>query len=128
MYIVDEDTKKLEQSELQTEEERTFNERKQQEFKFQILQKQQLIQQQQKHAEAYNLAHPGQFQNVYQSVGTIHHVLQPQAEEYDDLMPDPLQYYSIMSGAPPPPPVPVPVAPPATVVNEPVLPPGKIKN
>lgn len=94
-------------------------------MKFQIQQKQHLIQQQQAQAEAYNIAHPGQFQNIYQSVGTIHHVLP--AEEYDDLMPDPVQYFSLMSGAPPPPPVPVP--PPSVPIadpNEPVLPPGRV--
>lgn len=46
------------------------------------------------------------------------------AEDYDDLMPDPLQFVSMM-GAPPPPPM---VPPPQQIMidkNEPVLPPGK---
>lgn len=42
-------------------------------------------------------------------------------EDYDDLMPDPMQFVSLM-GAPPPP----PMVPPPTHIdkNEPVLPPG----
>lgn len=44
-------------------------------------------------------------------------------EDYDDLMPDPMQFVSLMGPAPPPPPMVPP--PPATVdKNEPVLPPG----
>lgn len=92
-------------------------------MKFQIQQKQQLVQQQQKHAEAYNLAHPGQFNTAYHSVGSIHHMLPP-VEDYDDLMPDPLQYVSLM-GAPPPPPM--TTHRPVENINEPVLPPGKFK-
>lgn len=43
-------------------------------------------------------------------------------EDYDDLMPDPMQFVSLMGVAPPPPPM---VPPPTTVdKNEPVLPPG----
>ena len=44
-------------------------------------------------------------------------------EDYDDLMPDPMQFVSLM-GAPPPP----PMVPPPVIVdkNEPVLPPGII--
>lgn len=75
--------------------------RKKEELKFKIQQKQQLLQQQQKHAEAYNLAHPGQFASIYNTHGSIHHVL---PEEYDDLMPDPMHYVSMMTVAPPPPP------------------------
>ncbi|KAJ6635398.1 Zinc finger matrin-type protein, partial [Pseudolycoriella hygida] len=42
-------------------------------------------------------------------------------EDYDDLMPDPMQFVSLMGAAPPPP----PRIPPSTVdKNEPVLPPG----
>lgn len=42
-------------------------------------------------------------------------------EDYDDLMPDPMQFVSLM-GAPPPPPM---VPPPQRAdKNEPVLPPG----
>lgn len=44
-------------------------------------------------------------------------------EDYDDLMPDPMQFVSLMGSAPPPPPMVPP--PPSTVdKNEPVLPPG----
>lgn len=128
MFVIflglEDEPKKVDANENQKEEENLLNERKQHELKFQIQQKQQLIQQQQAQAEAYNLAHPGQFQNIYQNVGTIHHVLQP--DDYDDLMPDPLQYFTLMSGAPPPPPAPVPAPPAIADPNEPVLPPGRI--
>lgn len=44
-------------------------------------------------------------------------------EDYDDLMPDPMQFVSLM-GAPPPPPM---VPPPQRAdKNEPVLPPGSL--
>lgn len=45
-----------------------------------------------------------------------------QMEDYDDLMPDPMQFVSLM-GAPPPPPM-VPPPPSKIDKNEPVLPPG----
>ena len=85
---------------------------------------------QQKHAEAYNLAHPGQFANIYSTHGTIHHILPTvQPEEYD-LMPDPMQYALMTSAAPPP-----PMAPPQEPelshfkeADEPVLPPGLFKS
>lgn len=52
-------------------------------------------------------------------------VQQMSMEDYDDLMPDPMQFVSLMGAAPPPPPMVPP--PPSTVIvdkNEPVLPPG----
>lgn len=57
--------------------------------------------------------------------GVYHHsydnMQHMQMEDYDDLMPDPMQFVSLM-GAPPPPPM---VPPPSTIdKNEPVLPPG----
>lgn len=80
---------------------------------------------QQKQAEAYNLAHPGQFANIYNTHGTIHHILPAvQPEEYD-LMPDPMQYATMLT-APPPPAMPEPEVPQHYEDNtEPVLPPGK---
>lgn len=50
-------------------------------------------------------------------------VQQMSMEDYDDLMPDPMQFVSLMGPAPPPPPM---VPPPSSTVdkNEPVLPPG----
>lgn len=91
-------------------------------MKFQIHQKQQMLQLQQKQAEAYNLAHPGQFANIYHTHGTIHHILPTvQAEEYD-LMPDPMQYATLMTA--PPPPMPEPEMPHFEEQSEPVLPPG----
>lgn len=126
IFILDEETKKQEQHDKLSEEQRLMNAKKQQELKFQIQQKQQLVQQQQKHAEAYNLAHPGQFASAFNSHGSIHHVLPPVTEDYDDLMPDPLQYVSLM-GAPPPPPANAEARRLAELNNEPVLPPGKYK-
>lgn len=102
--------------------------KKKEELKFQIQQKQQLLQMQQKQAEAYNLAHPGQFANIYSTHGTIHHILPTvQPEEYD-LMPDPMQY-ALMTApmAAPPPPMSQPQEPELShfeEADEPVLPPG----
>lgn len=45
-------------------------------------------------------------------------------EDYDNLMPDPMQFVSMM-GAPPPPPMVPPPKPERADKNEPVLPPGK---
>lgn len=55
----------------------------------------------------------------YQAYDNMQHM---QMEDYDDLMPDPMQFVSLM-GAPPPPPM---VPPPNSMMdkNEPVLPPG----
>lgn len=60
--------------------------------------------------------HHQQHQNPYDGMQ------QMAMEDYDDLMPDPMQFVSLM-GAPPPP----PMVPPPTHIdkNEPVLPPGK---
>lgn len=125
----EEEAKKNENNGSQvSEEERLAQERRTQEFKFQIQQKQQLIQQQQKAAEAYNLAHPGTFDAVYSSHGSIQHILPPVAEYYEELMPDPMQYATMMMGAavPPPPPAAVENVEPTPVIDtEPVLPPGK---
>lgn len=53
-------------------------------------------------------------------------VQQMPMEDYDDLMPDPMQFVSLMGAAPPPPPMVPP--PPSTVdKNEPVLPPGLLE-
>lgn len=80
---------------------------------------------QQKQAEAYNLAHPGQFANIYNTHGTIHHLMPTvQPEEYD-LMPDPTQYVTMMAA--PPPPMPEPEVPHFEEASEPVLPPGRNK-
>lgn len=99
----DEDTKKAEALANQiSEEEKLMQKKKEEEAKFVLNQTKQLLHQHQKQAEAYNLAHPGQFANIYNSHGSIHHILPPVQEEYDDLMPDPMQYVSLM--APPPPP------------------------
>lgn len=108
-----------------SQEENLIVKKKKEELKFQIQQKQQLLQLQQKQAEAYNLAHPGQFANIYSTHGTIHHILPAvQPEEYD-LMPDPMQYATLMTAPPPP------MAPPQETeishfeeASEPVLPPG----
>lgn len=108
-----------------SEEQRLQNERRQQELKFQIQQKQQLVQQQQKQAEAFNLAYPGTFANAFNSHGSIHHILPPVvAEEYEELMPDPMQYVTLMGGVPPPPPV-AEMRRMEQLHSEPVLPPGK---
>lgn len=106
------------------EEEKLLQKKKQDELKLQIQHKQQLLQLQQKQAEAYNLAHPGQFANIYNTHGTIHHILPSavQPEEYD-LMPDPMHYAAAMMTAPPPP-MPEPEPAHFEEANEPVLPPG----
>lgn len=126
MVIFSEDeSKKAEPVNDVSEEEKLIKKKKQDELKFQIQQKQQLLQLQQKQAEAYNLAHPGQFANIYNTHGTIHHILPAvQPEEYD-LMPDPMQY-ALMTAPPPP-------APEAENTlyeesSEPVLPPGMYMN
>lgn len=117
------DVKTAEQQ--QSEEQRLLNERKQQELKFQIQQKQQLVQQQQKQAEAYNLAYPGTFATAFNTHGSIHHILPPAAaEDYEELMPDPMQYVSLMTGVPPPPPA-AEMRHIEQLHSEPVLPPGK---
>lgn len=118
---MEEEPKKQEMEHI-SEEELKLRQKRQDELKFQIHQKQQLVQLQQKQAEAYNLAHPGQFASAYSSHGSIHHILPPVTEEYDDLMPDPMQYVSLM-GAPPPPPIAETIHI-AEVHSEPVLPPG----
>lgn len=106
-----------------SEEEKLILLKKRDELQFTIHQKQQMLHLQQKQAEAYNLAHPGQFANIYQTHGTIHHVLPAvQPEEYD-LMPDPMQYATLMTA--PPPPMPEPEIPHFEQTNEPVLPPGE---
>lgn len=127
--FVEDDSKKQEQTSEISEEEKMMKQKKQDVLKFQIHQKQQLLQLQQKQAEAYNLAHPGQFANIYNTHGTIHHILPAvQAEEYD-LMPDPMQYANLMTAAPPPP-MPEPEIQHVTThvhyeqESEPVLPPG----
>lgn len=106
------------------EEEKLLQKKKQEELKLQVQQKQHLLQLQQKQAEAYNLAHPGQFANIYNTHGTIHHILPNtvQPEEYD-LMPDPMHYATMMTA--PPPPMPEPEVTHFEEANdEPVLPPG----
>lgn len=110
-----------------SEEERTMQKKKQDELKFHLHQTKQLLHQQQKQAEAFNLMHPGHIANIYHTHGTIHHVLPHVQEEYDDLMPDPMAYVSLM--APPPPPSAVDTEPPKAQPrfdesDEPVLPPG----
>lgn len=58
---------------------------------------------------------PGGYHHSYDNMQHM------QMEDYDDLMPDPMQFVSLM-GAPPPPPM---VPPPSSIdKNEPVLPPG----
>lgn len=99
--------------------------KRQDELKFQVAQKQQMLQHQQKMAEAYNLAHPGQFASVYNTHGSIHHILPPQQDEYDDLMPDPMQYVTMMNVPPPPPTNETAVFEEAN--DEPVLPPGSLE-
>lgn len=124
LTCADDDSKKPDPANDANEEEKLIKRKKQDELKFQIQQKQQLLQLQQKQAEAYNLAHPGQFANIYNTHGTIHHILPAvQPEEYD-LMPDPMQYANLMTAAPPP-----PMAEPEVRHYEPesetVLPPGE---
>lgn len=64
------------------------------------------------------VANPTYHSNYYEGA-----VQQMPMEDYDDLMPDPMQFVSLMGSAPPPPPMVPP--PPSTVdKNEPVLPPG----
>lgn len=139
----EEESKKQEPSNDVNDEEKLMKQKQQEALKFQIHQKQQLLQLQQKQAEAYNLAHPGQFANIYNTHGTIHHILpEVQPEEYD-LMPDPMQYANLMTPVPPPP---MPMPEPETIIphqpqhqpqvqapqhqphyeqeSEPVLPPG----
>lgn len=117
-----EEEKKQEQIDQMTEEQRMLHEMKTQEFKFQVQQKQQLVQQQQKHAEAFNLAHPGTFASEYSHHGCIDHMLPPVVED-EELMPDPMQFVTMMTGTAPPPPPVIVVRRPED--NEPVLPPGK---
>ncbi|XP_037039241.1 zinc finger matrin-type protein CG9776 isoform X1 [Bradysia coprophila] len=65
-----------------------------------------------------SVANPNYHANYYEGS-----VQQMPMEDYDDLMPDPMQFVSLMGPAPPPPPMVPP--PPSTVdKNEPVLPPG----
>ncbi|XP_031638425.1 zinc finger matrin-type protein CG9776 [Contarinia nasturtii] len=122
----EDESKKQDLSNDISEEEKMIKKKKQDELKFQIHQKQQMLQLQQKQAEAYNLAHPGQFANIYNTHG-IHGIILPtvQPEEYD-LMPDPTydpMQYAMMTAAPPPP-MPEPVIPHFEEQSEPVLPPG----
>lgn len=121
--LSEDESKKHEPLNDVSEEEKLIKKKKQDELKFQIQQKQQLLQLQQKQAEAYNLAHPGTFANIYNTHGTIHHILPAvQPEEYD-LMPDPMQYATLMT-APPPPAIPEAEVPHYEESSEPVLPPG----
>lgn len=118
----EDESKKVEAINDTSEEERIIKKKKQDELKFQVQQKQQLLQLQQKQAEAYNLAHPGQFANVYHTHGTIHHILPTvQPVEYD-LMPDPMHYATMMTA--PPPPMPEAEISHFEEESEPVLPPG----
>lgn len=103
-------------------EKRQERERKQDEFKFHVHQKQLMVQQQQKHAEQYVMMHAGQFVNTYNNMNSMQIPIIPTVDEYDDLMPDPMQYVSLM-GAPPPPPIEPTIAPKD---ETPVLPPGII--
>lgn len=124
----EDESKKQEPINEANEEEKIIQKKRQDELKFQIHQKQQMLQLQQKQAEAYNLAHPGQFANIYNTHGTIHHILPAvQPEEYD-LMPDPTQY-ALMTAPPPPMPEPEMTQPVIRFeeVSEPVLPPGTFK-
>lgn len=112
----EEESKKQEPSNDVNDEEKLMKQKQQEALKFQIHQKQQLLQLQQKQAEAYNLAHPGQFANIYNTHGTIHHILpEVQPEEYD-LMPDPMQYANLMTPVPPPP---MPMPEPETIIPHP---------
>lgn len=126
--FAEDESKKQDSTNQVVQEENLIEKKKKEELKFQIHQKQQLLQLHQKQAEAYNLAHPGQFANIYSTHGTIHHILPTvQPEEYD-LMPDPMQYATLMTAPPPP------MAPPQEPEishfkesSEPVLPPGLLK-
>lgn len=98
----DEDAKKPETpADNYSEEERIIRQKKQEEIKFHLLQTKQLLHQQQKQAEAFNLAHPGKIDHIYHQHGSIHHVLPHAQAEYEDLMPDPMHY--VMMAVPPPP-------------------------
>lgn len=129
MKIAEDESKKQDQPQQtineKIEEEKLLQKKKQEELKLQVQQKQQLLQLQQKQAEAYNLAHPGQFANIYNTHGTIHHILpntvQPEECQYD-LMPDPMQYATMMTA--PPPPMSEPEVTHFEEADEPVLPPG----
>lgn len=101
-------------------EKKQEQERKQDELKFHIQQKQIMVQQQQKHAEKYVMMHANQFTNSYNNLNSMQIPIIPTVDEYDDLMPDPIQYVSLM-GAPPPPPVDPAIA---QEDEAPVLPPG----
>lgn len=120
-FLVADEEKKDELINTQLElEKRQEQERKQDELKFHIQQKQIMVQQQQKHAEKYVMMHANQFSNSYNNLNSMQIPIIPTVDEYDDLMPDPMQYVSLM-GAPPPP----PVDPTVAQENEaPVLPPG----
>lgn len=65
--------------------------------------------------------HPIHHHHHYDHYDGMH---QMAPEDYDNLMPDPLQFVSMM-GAPPPPPMVPPPQPERADKNEPVLPPGK---
>lgn len=121
-HFAEDESKKLEPINDVSEEEKLIKKKKQDELKFQIHQKQQMLQLQQKQAEAYNLAHPGQFANIYSTHGTIHHIL-PTVQPFGDLMPDPMQYANLMT-APPPPAAPEPETTHYEESSEQVLPPG----
>ena len=109
-------------TEQQMLEQKLMEERRQQELKLQVAQKQQFLHHQQKVADAYYMATGGQ----YPPAIIPGMPMMAMAEEYDDLMPDPLQFVTLMA-APPPPPA-EPEEPPPQVVVEPIveaiLPPG----
>lgn len=119
--ITEEDKKEDVNPQLELEKKQEL-ERKTDEFKFQIQQKQLMVQQQQKHAEQYVMLHANQFSNSSYNLNNMQIPIIPTVDDYDDLMPDPMQYVSLM-GAPPPP----PIAPSIPLEEEeaPVLPPGK---
>lgn len=110
-----------------SEEERIIRQKKQEEIKFHLLQTKQLLHQQQKQAEAFNLAHPGKIDHIYHQHGSIHHVLPHAQQEYEDLMPDPM-HYAMMAVPPPPEPTEttetIETSAQQTQFEEPVLPPG----
>lgn len=121
MYFSDEEKKDDTNPQLELEKKQE-QERKHDEFKFQIQQKQLMVQQQQKHAEQYVMLHANQFANPNFNLNALQIPIITANDEYDDLMPDPMQYVSLM-GAPPPPPI-EPTIPPED--DTPVLPPGKL--
>lgn len=129
LFIAEDESKKQEPPQQsindKIQEEKLLQKKKQDELKLQIHHKQQLLQLQQKQAEAYNLAHPGQFANIYSTHGTIHHILPntAQPEEYE-LIPDPMHYATMMTA--PPPPMPEPEVTHFEETDEPVLPPGNL--